>query len=74
MLYSVAPVATTSFLAIGYSTEQGRTSSVARVLWNIEYNHFRSGLWRAYQDVAQVLIGDVGQLRAVELGDDKLEV
>jgi hypothetical protein len=27
---------------------------------------------RAYQDIGQVVVGDIGQLLAVELGDDEL--
>ena len=71
MLYSCAPVATTSFLAMG--CEAGESPSV---LW-MDFSCMtgcRSACGVAYQDLSQVVIGDVGQLLAVDLGDYELRI
>jgi hypothetical protein len=68
MLYSWAPVATTSFLTIGcVSTYQSM-----QFFYPITVVPACIGLYGAYQDLGQMVVGDVRQLLAVDLGNDEL--
>jgi len=67
MLYSTAPVAMASLLATGCLC----CWEHVRILLSISQRKERGGKW-TYQELGQVVVGDVGQLLAVELGDDEL--
>jgi hypothetical protein len=70
MLYSFEPVAWASFLAMGCT--QRVVSLFDRVLTSVagRPGWFAGG--RAYQNVGQVVVGDVGQLLAVDFRDHEL--
>lgn len=83
MLYSCAPVATTSFLATGYRggkqrerrEKRGQPSRYSMQPLRVLHPAQRSGQGRGsvpYQNLGKVVVGDVGQLLAVELGDYEL--
>lgn len=59
----MAPVAATSFFTTGCNNASGQN----------EHTRGRErGWWEAYEEFAELIVGDISQLGAVVLGDDKL--